>query len=116
MGQSATYLPARCGAQTTVTQIAAGNQHSLFVKSDGSLWAMGFNYFGQLGDGTGSTLTNQPELIASNGVSTVVAAGNHSFFTTGNSLWAMGDNQCGQLGNGTSNTTYVPHQIATVIA
>jgi alpha-tubulin suppressor-like RCC1 family protein len=113
----AALLPAgTCGAQTTVTQIAAGNQHSLFVKSDGSLWAMGFNYFGQLGDGTGSSQTNQPEMIVSNGVTTIAAAGNHSFFTTGSSLWAMGDNQSGQLGDGTTNNLYVPKPITPVIA
>ena len=39
------------GAQP-VTKIAAGYGHSLFLKSDGSLWAMGYNYDGQLGDGT----------------------------------------------------------------
>ena len=105
-----------CGAQTTVSQIAAGNQHSLFVKSDGSLWGMGFNYFGQLGDGTGSSQTNQPEMIVSKGVTTVVAAGNHSFFTIGSKLWAMGDNESGQLGDGTTNNIHVPKQITTIIA
>jgi alpha-tubulin suppressor-like RCC1 family protein len=30
-------------AATTVTNIAAGFSHSLFLKSDGTLWAMGRN-------------------------------------------------------------------------
>ncbi len=38
------------GAQP-VTKIAAG-AGSLFLKSNGSLWGMGYNPFGQLGDGT----------------------------------------------------------------
>ena len=37
---------------SNVTAIAAGGYHSLFLKSDGSLWAMGDNQYGQLGDGT----------------------------------------------------------------
>ena len=37
---------------SNVTAIAAGNIHSLFLKSNGSLWAMGDNTYGQLGDGT----------------------------------------------------------------
>ena len=47
---------------SNVTAIAAGGSHSLFLKSDGSLWAMGYNYYGQLGDGTYSTspIRNQP--------------------------------------------------------
>ena len=41
-------------AALTVTNIGSGNyaDHSLFLKSDGSLWAMGHNDAGQLGDGT----------------------------------------------------------------
>jgi alpha-tubulin suppressor-like RCC1 family protein len=42
-----------------VTKIAAGVGHSLFLKSDGSLWAMGDNWDGQLGDDTYNN-TNQP--------------------------------------------------------
>ncbi len=48
-----------------VTAIAAGSVHSLFLKSDGSLWAMGYNYVGQLGDGTYNS-TNCPEQIVVN--------------------------------------------------
>ena len=38
------------GAQP-VTMIGGGYGHSLFLKSDGSLWVMGFDNDGQLGDG-----------------------------------------------------------------
>ena len=51
------------GAQP-VTKVAAGGEHSLFFKSDGSLWAMGENNEGQLGDGTYNN-TNRPEQILS---------------------------------------------------
>jgi alpha-tubulin suppressor-like RCC1 family protein len=37
---------------SNVTAIAAGYYDSLFLKSDGSLWAMGWDQDGQLGDGT----------------------------------------------------------------
>jgi hypothetical protein len=46
-----------------VKAISAGQWHSVFVMSDGSLWAMGWNEYGQLGDGTSNYRTNRPEQI-----------------------------------------------------
>ena len=37
---------------TATTQIAAGYYHTLTLKSDGTLWAWGWNDHGQLGDGS----------------------------------------------------------------
>jgi alpha-tubulin suppressor-like RCC1 family protein len=46
-------------AAITVTNISAGELHSLFLESDGSLWAMGRNLEGELGDGTSNFSTNK---------------------------------------------------------
>ena len=98
---------------TNVTAIAAGWNHSLFLKSDGSLWAMGNNAFGQLGDGNlNSVGTNSPEQIVPNGVTAIAAGRGHSLFLKSDgSLWAMGDNDAGQLGDGTINGTNRPEKI-----
>ena len=32
--------------------MAVGDYHSLYVTSEGKLWAMGWNSYGQLGDGS----------------------------------------------------------------
>jgi alpha-tubulin suppressor-like RCC1 family protein len=32
--------------------IAAGKRHSLAVKNDGTVWAWGSNFYGELGDGS----------------------------------------------------------------
>jgi alpha-tubulin suppressor-like RCC1 family protein len=63
-------------AATTVTNIAAGVGHSLFVKSDGSLWGMGRESYGQLGDGTFVNTVKTPEQIVPSGV-TAIAAGEY---------------------------------------
>jgi alpha-tubulin suppressor-like RCC1 family protein len=57
----ATNLPEQIVTHN-VTAIAGGGTYSFFVRSDGSLWAMGNNSEGQLGDGTYSS-TNLPEQI-----------------------------------------------------
>jgi alpha-tubulin suppressor-like RCC1 family protein len=101
--------------------VSAGVYNSLFTKSDGSLWAMGLNNYGQLGDGTYSQI-NAPEKIAS-GVTSVAcgstydasgATQNHTLFVKSDgSLWAMGYDSSGELGDGTSGRTNTPEQIVS---
>jgi alpha-tubulin suppressor-like RCC1 family protein len=96
-----------------VTQVSGGLSHSLFIESDGSLWVMGDNTYGQLGLGSTITNVNLPQPLNS-GVRTVAAGGYHSLFVkSGNSLWAMGGNFDGQLGDGTYNNQYSPEEIAS---
>src|SRR5260221_262923 len=103
-----------------VTKVAAGINSSLFLKSDGSLWAMGRNDYGQLGDGTTNNI-NLPKQILPGGV-TAVAAGIFSslFLKRKASLWAFGTNFGGQLGEGMTKNVTLPEKIAangiTVIA
>ena len=49
-------------------KVAAGEYHSLFIKDDATLWAMGRNQWGQLGDGTG-TQRNTPVQVGKVGSS-----------------------------------------------
>ncbi|MGC9944352.1 MAG: hypothetical protein ABSE48_21205, partial [Verrucomicrobiota bacterium] len=86
-----------------VVAISASDS-SLFLKADGSLWGMGYNFYGQLGDGT-DTNRNLPEQILSGGVTAISAGANDGLFLKSDgSLWAMGNNQYGQLGIGTFST------------
>jgi alpha-tubulin suppressor-like RCC1 family protein len=101
-----------------VTAVSAGGQHSLIIKTNGSLWAMGFNTSGQLGDGT--TATSAPfgvslpeQIVASNVVAVAAGAGHSLFLKSDGSLWAMGANNNGQLGDGTQNNTNRPEEIVT---
>ena len=87
--------------------------HSLFIKSDGSLWAMGNNNYGQLGDGT-TTQRSSPVQIVSSGVVQVAAGFEHSLFIKSDgSLWAMGNNIYGRLGDGTTTQRSSPVQIVS---
>ena len=81
--------------------LAAGSYHSLALKSDGTVWAWGRNYYGQLGDGS---TTNRLTPVQVSGLTGVIAlAGqNHSLaLKSDDTVWACGDNASGQLGNGT---------------
>jgi len=98
---------------SNITAIAAGYYHSLFLKSDGSLWATGDDQYGELGDGNpygGSIIS--PEMIVASNVTAITAGGYHSLFLKGDGrLWGMGENDSGQLGDGTYNNTNRPEQI-----
>ncbi|MEI7436388.1 MAG: leucine-rich repeat protein [bacterium] len=104
---------------SNVVAATAGEDHSLFVKTDGTLWGMGYNADGELGDGTTNNST-LPLSVASN---VVVAAGGawHSLYLkVDGTLWAMGQNDFGQLGDGTtfsrSNAVVITNNVVAVAA
>ena len=92
-----------------VTRIAAGGYHTLFTRSDGTLYVMGDNTYGQLGLGPTLTNVNIPQILT-NGVGAVAAGEYHSLFLSGRGLWAMGENGFGQLGDGTANNAYISRE------
>ena len=93
--------PTPINVASNVVAVAAGEEHSLFVKVDGTLWAMGGDEYGQLGSGTNSGSPNPTPIVVASNVVAVAAGGYHSLFVTADGmLWAMGDNAFGQLGNG----------------
>jgi len=49
---SSKYVPTQTVNITDVIAIAGYNNHTAALKSDGTVWTWGDNYYGQLGDGT----------------------------------------------------------------
>ena len=97
-----------------VKAISAGGSHSLFLKTDGTAWAVGDNWYGELGDGhsesspypDGNPVTSVPVQVLS-GVKAIEAAITYSLFLKENgTVWACGDNSSGQLGNGSVSLFY----------
>jgi alpha-tubulin suppressor-like RCC1 family protein len=104
---------------SNVTAVATGGffgiSHSLYVTSNGDLYAMGYNTYGQLGDGT-TTHRRTPVKVASN-VTTVAAGSDHSLYVTSNGdLYTMGFNSSGQLGDGTTTNRSTPVKVASNVA
>jgi len=89
--------------------ISAGYQHTVYLKSDGTVWAAGGNSAGQLGIGTTTGRNDVVQVKNADGseLSGVVgmsAGGTHSvFLKSDGSVWAVGENDYGQLGDGTTN-------------
>lgn len=91
---------------------AAGGRHVLALKHDLTVWAWGYNEFGQLGNGT-IVRTNVPiQIGVPHDWSAIAAGDSHSVgLKTDGSLWAWGLNSSGQLGNGTNINQTVPIRI-----
>ncbi|KAA9345757.1 T9SS type A sorting domain-containing protein [Adhaeribacter soli] len=77
--------------------------HSLFLKSNGTVWGCGTNSNGQLGDGS-TTQRNTPVQVSGlTGIIKINAGRQHSLFLKNNgNAWAVGNNASGQLGDGTT--------------
>jgi alpha-tubulin suppressor-like RCC1 family protein len=119
------YTPAQVqGISGVVTAVAAGDGFTVALKNDGTVWTWGFNYYGQLGDGTtinryspvqvkiqelnssGNPLKDSngnPVMVNLSGI-TAIAAGNTFTVALRNdgTVWAWGNNWTGQIGDGTT--------------
>jgi alpha-tubulin suppressor-like RCC1 family protein len=102
------------GTATNWSKVASSHgtsieEHALLIKMNGSLWAIGKNQFGQLGDGTLIEKT-LPVQIGTATDWSFVCAGLYSSFAlkTNNSLWVWGMNQHTQFGNYKNKNVFQP--------
>ncbi len=90
-----------------ILSVSTGEQHSLILTLDNTLWATGLNDQGQLGNGTTTNSTTLTQIMS--GVQSISAGSFNSLIVkTDNTLWATGLNDYGQLGNGTTTNTATP--------
>lgn len=95
-------MPARITSLTNqVISVAAGGFHSLALDSSGDVWAWGYNWDGQLGDGTTADQHTPVRVVGLGDVVAISAGENSSYaITRDGRLWAWGWNREGQLGTG----------------
>lgn len=100
------YTCAQC-----ITKVATGQQHTLALRADGSLWAWGSNTNGQLGDGTvssGPEYSKNSPVKAGTATWKAISAGEDFSvgIQTNGTLWAWGLNDAsGRLGDGSTGAT-----------
>jgi alpha-tubulin suppressor-like RCC1 family protein len=121
-GSTNQLAPEQIGTDTHWSAIAAGwsaagvvdHSFSLGVKSDGTLWAWGYNGYGQLGQND-NTDRSVPTQIGSATNWKSVTAGDetsHALKTDG-TLWGWGRNTGGEIGYGSPGDQKVPVQVGT---
>jgi len=106
--------PTRIGAGTDWVAVSGGYHYSLALKSNGTLWAWGYNDGGQLGDNT-VVESHVPKQVGSATDWVKFDAGYHHSLgiKTDGTLWAWGYNNEGQLGDGTVTARLTPTKIGS---
>lgn len=100
------------GGATTWSKVSCGEEFSLAIKTDGTLWSAGKNSNGRTGQGTTSGDTTSWTQIGSDTDWTQISTGdNFAAAIKGGTLMAWGEGNSGRLGLG-SNTDQTSPQVA----
>ena len=98
-----------------MTAIAAGDSHSLALRSDGTVFAWGSNLNGQLGN-AGAAIQPTPSQVAGlSNISAIAAGQSHSMaLVADGTVRAWGYNAYGQLGNSSIASSGTPVTVGTL--
>jgi len=106
------------GFLSGVVQIAGGENHSVALKADGTVWAWGANGYGQLGNDTTVNSHTPVQVLGAGGsgfLSNVVAVAAGNKFSLAlkedGAVWAWGYNLYGRLGDNTTTKRKTPVQV-----
>ena len=106
-------IPLQVSGLTEVVAVSAGGYHSLALKSDGTVWAWGFNIAGQLGNGNNTNSNIPVKVVGLSGMVSISASHSQSFAVKSDgTVWGWGYNIAGQLGNGSNADSNVPVQVS----
>jgi alpha-tubulin suppressor-like RCC1 family protein len=104
--------PGNVGYLASIVAISAGEGHNLALRSDGTVWAWGWNGVGQLGDGTTNDAHTPVQVGGLTNVVAISGRGYHGLaLRADGTVWAWGYNRFGQIGDGTTNDAHAPIQV-----
>ena len=82
-------------------EISCGGNHTLGIKTDGTLWSWGLNNYGQLGDGTVVSKSSPVQIPGTSWKKVFAGVEISAAIKTDGTLWLWGRNDIGQLGDNT---------------
>ena len=110
--------PGNVGYLSGITAVAAGDEFSVALKDDGTVWAWGHNNPYELGNGSLTDSNTPVQVEGPDGagfLADVVAIAAGSYFSLAikkdGTVWAWGDNRYGQLGVNSNNGHEYPVEV-----
>ena len=102
------------GGGTNWKQVVGGYGHTAAIKTDGTLWAWGYNSWSQLGDNT-TAHKSSPVQVSGGGTTWKQASLSYQWsaaIKTDGTVWFWGLNGVGQWGNNSTSGSAVPTQVS----
>ena len=114
--QIQTSSPIQIGALTRWQSVSAGNQYTMAIQTDGTLWGWGNNANGQCGTSNFTTVSSPVQIGSLTEWQSVVAGNSFTIaIRTNGTLWGWGNNVSGRAGLPVNNGNYSsPTQIGTL--
>lgn len=117
-GSNKISVPTQVGTDNDWALSSAGQAYAFFIKSDGTLWAVGDNTNGVSGVGSGATSYKVPTQVGTDNNWKAVSCARFFGHTaagikTDGTLWTWGDGRSGQLGIGSYTNKTTPVQVGT---
>ena len=110
-----TSSPQQVGALTNWLTVESGSDHMIGLKTDGTLWSWGQNYFGNLGQGNTTNRSSPVQVGASTDWSSISTTNTNSAAIKNNgTLWMWGWNSAGALGLGDTARRSSPTQVGAL--
>jgi alpha-tubulin suppressor-like RCC1 family protein len=86
---------------TDWSKISTGNNHTLAIKTNGTLWSWGYNDNGELGLGNRTSRSSPTQIGSDTNWAKIACGANHSLaIKTDGTLWAWGASTAGETGLG----------------
>ena len=115
-GTTDSSMPVQVSGLTDITAIAAGGYTTGYaLRSDGTVWAWGTNWGGQLGNGVDQPFSTVPVQVSGlTGVTAIAANGGANGYAllSDHTVWAWGFGGRGGLGTGSTADSTVPVQVS----
>ena len=109
--------PIQIGSLTNWKQVSAsaGGFLTIGIKTDGTLWTCGYNYYGQLGNNTTTNYSSPIQVGSLTNWSQIAGGAYHTAaIKTDGTLWTWGYNGYGNLGNNTATSYSSPIQVGAL--